>query len=154
MRIKHAPQPGWEDTDEEGVIQTSEVEEMEHVVVGGEIPDRTAANTWTGAQRGAVAVLASDTVIAPNFAAANNFQLTLDANALLANPTALVPGQSGVIVVTQDEIGGRTLVFGSKYVFPRGVAPMLSGRPGSVDYLIYYVETADRIAILTKGELR
>lgn len=155
MKITHASQPGWEDTDEEGVIQPSEVEGLEHVVLEGELPDRTRPNTWEKAQRGAIAVLTSDSVIKPDLAEANNFSLALDTNALLDNPKHVAPGQSGVIAVTQaDESETHTLVFGSNYVFPRGAAPMLTDRLGVTDYLSYYVETVNRIAIFFKGDIK
>lgn len=112
------------------------------------------SHTWTAAQRGAIVELTSDAVIIPNFEAANNFALTLAHNALLANPAGVVAGQSGVIVVTQDATGGRSLAFGSSYVFADGSAPELSTAAGSVDYLSYYVETAARIAILSRRNLR
>jgi hypothetical protein len=111
-------------------------------------------HTWTAAQRGAIVQLPSATVITPNFALANNFALTLAHNGLLANPTNMVPGQSGVIAITQDATGGRTLVFGSCYKFPSGMAPALSASAGHVDYISYYVETAERIAVLFRGEIR
>jgi hypothetical protein len=155
MKIQHASQPGWEDTDEEGVIQPSEVEGIEHIVSEGEIPDRTQPNTWEKAQRGAIVVLASETVIQPDFASANNFRLPLDTNALLDNPKHAEPGQSGVIAVTQaDEGATHTLVFGSAFVFPRGAAPMLTNRLGATDYLSYYVGTENRIAIFFKGDIK
>jgi hypothetical protein len=112
------------------------------------------SHTWTAAQRGAIVELPSAAVITPNFALANNFALTLAHNALLANPTNVAPGQSGVIVVTQDEVGNRSLAFGAKFVFGEGAAPELSVGAGSVDYLSYYVETETRIAILFRRNLR
>jgi hypothetical protein len=101
--------------------------------------------TFTAGQRGGVSALTSGATITPNFATANNFSLTLDTNATLANPTNLVAGQSGVIVITQDGTGGRTLAFGSYWDFTGGTAPTLTTAASAVDVLVYYVNSATSI---------
>ena len=82
--------------------------------------------TFTGAQRGAINALTDGATIAPDFSAGNNFSVTLGGNRTLANPTNAVAGQGGVICITQDATGGRTLAFGSNYKFPSGSVPSLS----------------------------
>lgn len=101
--------------------------------------------TFTAGQRGGVSALTSASTITPNLATANNFSLTLDTNATLANPTNIVAGQSGVIVITQDGTGGRTLAFGSYWDFSGGTAPTLTTAASAVDVLVYYVNSTTSI---------
>ena len=101
--------------------------------------------TFTAGQRGAVSSLTSASTITPNFNTANNFSLTLDTNATLANPSNLVAGQSGAITITQDSTGSRTLAYGSYWKFTGGPAPTLTTTASAVDVLVYYVESSTRI---------
>src|SRR4030042_1594951 len=78
------------------------------------------AQSFTAAQRGSVSALTDGATITPNFAVANNFSVTLGGNRTLANPTNITAGQSGVIVITQDGTGSRTLAFGSRGKFSNG----------------------------------
>lgn len=70
-----------------------------------------------------------------------NFSVTLQGNRTLANPTNMKPGQSGIILVVQDVIGGRTLAFGSKYLFAGGAAAsaVLTTTGNAVDVIAYFV---------------
>ncbi len=104
-----------------------------------------AVQTFTVAQRGAITALTDGATITPDFAAANNFSVTLGGNRTLANPTNLTAGQSGVIVITQDGTGSRTLAYGSYFKFPGGTAPTLTTTASAVDVLVYYVESSTRI---------
>jgi len=98
------------------------------------------AQTFTAAQRGTVVALTSGATITPDFAAAQNFSLTLGVNATLANPTNLTAGQSGVIVITN---GAYTMSFGGYWKFPGGTAPSLT--QSGTDVLAYYVDSSTRI---------
>lgn len=100
---------------------------------------------------GAPTSLTSGTTITPDGANGLNFTLTLAHNATLANPSNFGTGRSGVIVITQDGTGSRTMAFGSNWKFPSG-APTLSTAAGSVDLLSYYVVSGSLIvATLTKA---
>jgi len=101
--------------------------------------------SFTAAQRGAIVALTDGATITPDFAAGNNFSVTLGGSRTLANPTNLTAGQSGVIVVTQDGTGGRTLAFGSNWKFPGGTAPTLTTTAAAVDVIAYYCESSSRI---------
>ena len=103
------------------------------------------AQTFTAAQRGTVSALTDGATITPNFATANNFSVTLGGNRTLANPTNLTAGQSGVIVITQDGTGSRTLAYGSYWKFAGGTAPTLTTTASAKDNLVYYVESSTRI---------
>jgi hypothetical protein len=105
----------------------------------------STAQSFTAGQRGAVSVLTDGATITPNFALANNFSLTIGGNQTLANPTNLVAGQSGVILITQDGTGSRTLAYGSNWKFAGGTAPVLTTTPAAVDALVYYVNSSSAI---------
>ena len=101
--------------------------------------------SFSKGQRGTVSALTSASTITPDFNNANNFSLTLATNATLANPSNLTAGQSGVITITQDSTGSRTLAYGSYWKFVGGTAPTLSTAASAVDELVYYVDSSTRI---------
>ncbi len=103
------------------------------------------AQSFSAAQRGSVSALTDGATVTPDFAVANNFSLTIGGNRTLANPSNHTAGQHGVIVITQDATGGRTLAFGSYWKFPNGTAPTLTTAANAVDVLAYYVENGTRI---------
>lgn len=103
------------------------------------------AQSFSAAQRGSVVALSDGATITPDFAAGNNFSVTLGGNRTLANPTNLTAGQAGTIVVTQDGTGSRTLAYGNQWKFPGGTAPTLTTAANSVDVIAYYAESASRI---------
>ena len=92
-----------------------------------------------------VTALTDGATITPDLDDANNFSVTLGGNRTLANPSNQTAGQSGVITITQDATGSRTLAFGSNWKFAGGTAPSLSTAANAVDVLAYYVESASRI---------
>lgn len=112
------------------------------------------AETATGAKRGAVVGLTDGATITPDFAAGNNFTVTLGGNRTLANPTNIVAGQSGVIAVNQDGTGSRTLSFGGYWKFAAGTAPTLTTTASAVDLIAYYVESATRIDARFIGDVK
>lgn len=118
------------------------------------VPLLDLAQSFTKAQRGAVVALTDGATITPDFAAGNNYSVTLGGNRTLANPTNIVAGQSGVITVTQDGTGSRTLAFGSYFKFAAGAAPTLTTTAAAVDDLAYYVESATRIVVKALGDAR
>ena len=104
-----------------------------------------AVQSFSVAQRGSITALTDAATITPDFAAANNYSLTIGGNRTLANPTNQTAGQSGAIVITQDATGSRTLAYGSNWKFAGGSAPTLTTTANAVDVLLYYVESASRI---------
>ena len=116
------------------------------------LPDATTtaaglavAQTFTKAQRGSITTLTSATTVTPDFAASNNFTLTLGHNITLANPSNLTAGQSGAIFLVQDSTGSRTASFGSYWDFPSGTAPTLTTTASAVDLLVYVVRSTTSI---------
>lgn len=113
-----------------------------------------AVQSFSVAQRGTVSALTDGTTVTPDFAAANNFSLTIGGNRTLANPSNLTAGQSGVITITQDGTGSRTLSYGSYWKFPAGTAPTLTTTASAVDVLAYYVESSTRITARLVGDVK
>ena len=116
------------------------------------LPDATTtmaglavAQTFTKAQRGTITALTDGATITPDYSASNNFSVTLGGNRTLANPTNIVAGQSGVIFVSQDSTGSRTLSYGSYWDFPGGTAPTLTTAASSIDLIAYVVRTTSSI---------
>jgi hypothetical protein len=113
-----------------------------------------ATNTFSGAQIGSISTLTDGATITPNFALNNSFTVTLGGNRTLANPTNLVAGQSGVIIINQDGTGGRTLAYGSNYDFGGGTAPTLTTTANSKDMISYFVVSTIRINCVFTGDLK
>jgi hypothetical protein len=113
-----------------------------------------ATNTFTGAQIGNITTLTDGATITPNFAVNNSFTVTLGGNRTLANPTNLVAGQSGVIIINQDGTGGRTLAYGSYFDFGGGTAPTLTTTANAQDMIAYFVVSTTRINCVFTGDLK
>jgi hypothetical protein len=118
------------------------------------LPDATTtvaglavAQSFTKAQRGTPVALTDAATIAVDLSLGNNFTVTLAGNRTLGAPTNTTAGQSGVIVVTQDSTGSRTLAYNSVYKFAGGTAPTLTTTASAVDVLAYYVESSTRITV-------
>ena len=116
--------------------------------IGGGGTSVSANNTWTAAQRGSVSALTYGATVTPNFDASNNFSLSLTGNATVANPTGTItPGQSGIIAISQDATGGRSVAWGTYFKAAGGVKPTLSTAPNAVDLISYYVVSPTMIFI-------
>lgn len=85
--------------------------------------------------------------VTPDFSAGYNFSTTLTGNMILANPTNTKVGQSGLIVLTQDATGGRTLTYGSSWKFAYGTAPVLDTVANRVNILSYSVIASNFILV-------
>jgi len=112
------------------------------------------AQSFSKAQRGTISALTDGATITPDFSLANNYSVTLGGNRTLANPTNLTAGQSGIVIITQDGTGSRTLAYGSYWKFPSGTAPTLTTTASAVDALVYYVESSTRISARLVNDLK
>lgn len=64
-------------------------------------------------------------------------QVTLGGDRTLADPTNPINGASYILLIKQDEAGGRNLSFGDAYKFSDGVEPTLSTGPNTVDIIAF-----------------
>ena len=103
------------------------------------------AQSFTKAQRGTPVALTDAATVAVDLSLSNHYTLSLGGNRTLGAPTNQTAGQSGVIVLSQDATGSRTLAFASVWKFPGGTAPTLTTTANAVDVLAYYVESSTRI---------
>ena len=134
---------------------------------GSTVPvEATALDMWTGTSSAkavtprkiydmaASQALTDAPTIAVDFNAGINFGVTLAGNRALANPINAKSGQSGVIRVIQDGIGGRTLTYGTNWRFPGGSSSggSLSTAANAVDIAAYFVGSDGLVyATLAKG---
>ena len=72
----------------------------------------------------------------------DTFRVRLGGNRTLANPSNLTSGQQLFFRIRQDDIGSRTLAYGSKFKFPGG-APVLSTAAASLDILACQYDAND-----------
>ena len=82
-----------------------------------------------------------------DYAANQNFVLTMTGNVTLANPTTEVVGQSGFITFIQDGTGSRVLSVGSQYFCAGGEVIVLSTAANSIDIVPYVVIAAGKICL-------
>ena len=94
--------------------------------------------------------MTSGATVTPDFAASNNYTLTLGQNLTIANPTNLTAGQSGSIFLVQDGTGSRTAAWGSYWDFAGGTAPVLTTTASGIDRVDYIVRSSSSIhAVVT-----
>lgn len=106
----------------------------------------THANiTASGQVVGTPATLTDGATVTPDFSAGTNFTWTMGGSRTLANPTNIVAGQSGVIVIKQDGTGSRVLSYGSYWDADGGTDYVLSTAANSVDILVWYAESSTHI---------
>jgi hypothetical protein len=82
-----------------------------------------------------------------DFAANQNFVLTLTGNTTLVNPSTEQVGQSGFITLIQDGTGGRTLSLGTDYETAGGAGITLTSTASATDIIPYVVAAAGRILL-------
>jgi hypothetical protein len=78
------------------------------------------------------------------------FSATVTGSEHLANPTNLLPGASYTFILTQDGTGGRTLSFGTSYLWPGGITGSLSTGANDVDILSAITDGTSLYCSLTK----
>ena len=100
---------------------------------------------YTLALPGGISTLTDGATITPDFAENSTFTVTLGGNRTMANPTNMVPGQTGSIFIVQDGTGSRTLAWGSYWDFIGGIAPTLTTTANAVDRVDYIVRSAGSI---------
>jgi hypothetical protein len=111
----------------------------------------TAADLETAA----VPVALTDAAtLAFDWAAGINRTVTLGGNRALGNPSNGKPGTWRRIQITQDGAGSRTLTYGNQYVFPLGVAPVLTTTIAAVDVLHIYCRTASIFEVYLASDLK
>lgn len=122
-----------------------------HGTMGGKIYIVDAANlaklnatqSFTAAQRGAVVTLAGTGTVTPDFAIANNFQMTLSGATTLAFPSGVASGQSGAIRIAQNN--NFVISYSGAWRFPEGEVPSNTTVSGASDLLVYYAHSATAI---------
>jgi len=80
-----------------------------------------------------------------DFSLGNNFSFVIGGNITLNNPTGVTTGQSGIIEITQDDTGSRTMAFQSHWNFADGTAPTITAGAGTTSVLAYFVKDTDMI---------
>ena len=122
---------------------------------GHDLPFLDGNNTWSGTNQFTkqcwspeATLTVSTNASTPDFATANNFNVSIGASYTLNNGVNPQVGQSGVFVITQTA-GSLTITWGTHYKAPGGIANVnLSGTNGNVDYFAYYIHSAT-ITVIT-----
>lgn len=107
-----------------------------------------------GSSNSGITTVTDNTSIVLDMTSNNNFAITLGGSNTFINPTTMNPGQSGVIWISQGNVGGRAPSWGSYWKFPSNTAPTLTSAANSVDAVVYIVRNSTSItaqAILNVG---
>jgi hypothetical protein len=111
--------------------------------------------TATGISVTGTAVATTDTdatntgSVTLDFAANQNFVLTLTGNVTLANPSTEQVGQSGFITFIQDGTGSRTVSLGTDYETAGAAGLTLTSTASATDIVPYVVVASGRILLGT-----
>ena len=89
-----------------------------------------------------------------DFDTANNFSMTLTGNITLNSPSNIAAGQAGIVVITQDGTGSRTMGFNTIWKFPGATIPTLTTTASAVDVLVWYAESGTRITAKMLNDVR
>lgn len=103
-----------------------------------------ALGVSTTIEANAIVALSDMATINIDFNGSINMSVTLGGNRVLGDPSNAVPGRTGIILVKQDAVGGRTLSYASVWKF-QGAVPSLSGTANAVDIIAYYIENSSNI---------
>lgn len=85
----------------------------------------------------------------PDMGAALNFTRTLTGASVFDAPLNPFEGASGLIVITQDASGGRTLSWNTFWDFGQAGVPTIPTTAGAISYVAYYVLPGATKAICT-----
>ncbi len=113
-----------------------------------------AAQSWTAPQRTNTETPAISTAtFTPVFSTAQNHRIVLvhaSCPCTLANPAALVAGQSGVFEIVQSATGTDSIgTWGSEYQYVGGTSTIvLSTGANAADYIPYYVDSSGSFIVL------
>jgi hypothetical protein len=91
---------------------------------------------------GAWTTLVDAATVVTDASLGNSFRIVLGGNRTLANPTNPTDGQRILWRFTQDVTGGRTLTFGSAFLFSADVQPSLSLLSGKTSYMAAVYDAA------------
>lgn len=103
----------------------------------GNIAETDVEQGWTEQQYFTAATLTDAPTITWDLRLAQVASVTLGGDRTLANPTSMVNGGTYMLTVNQDATGGRTLIFGSAYKWPGGVAPTLTTAANAADIFTF-----------------
>lgn len=108
-------------------------------------PSLSGVNVYEAPQRAAFATQTFATTLSMDFSRANDFTTSATGSFTLANPTNIVAGQRGSIVVTHS-VGSNTLeAVGSFWKFPGGTLPTLTTTASSVDRIDWHTTASNVI---------
>ena len=112
------------------------------------------AQTYTAGQRGEITTLTSSSgSVAIDFAASNNFKLTLSEAVTAVTVSNATAGQSGSIFIAQPSSGGPYAVGGwvSAFKFSAAAPPTITQTASKTDRIDYAILSATEIQVVWTG---
>lgn len=106
----------------------------------------TAGMVATGAASSTIyAVGSTSGTITLDLNNGGNQSFTLTGNSTLANPSNLAAGMTGVLFITQDGTGSRTLAYGTYWDWPNSGTPALTTTANAVDVIVWTARSTTSI---------
>ena len=93
---------------------------------------------WTKQQYISESTLTASSTVNWDLSTNQTANITLNQNVTIANPTNQQAGGTYVMLVKQDATGGRTLSWGTDYLFVNGLTPTVSTAANAVDLFVFY----------------
>jgi hypothetical protein len=120
-------------------VYHNNVKKIETTAAGMSVTGTVLATTYTDTSNTGNVTL--------DFAANQNFVLTLTGNTTLVNPSTEQVGQSGFIAFIQDGTGGRAVSLGTDYETAGAAGITLTATAAATDLVPYLVVAANRILL-------
>lgn len=140
--------------------------EVDSAIAAGGATEASASEIWTGTETGKyvspdkmfdaaapIALASSTNATAVDMATGINFNLPLDEDSEISNPTNAKPGQSGRIRVTDDGTGGWDLTFDTNWKFIDTDPTPITTVASEVHLFAYFVNTTTDIELSYLGTL-
>lgn len=108
-------------------------------------------NTYMKRQIGNVSKLSSNGNLVLNLSTSNNFEISVEGNTVLSNPTNIVVGQAGRILLRMK--GNYTMSFGTYWKFPYKVEPVLELTTNALNVLAFEVLSPTEILLTSSANV-
>ncbi len=107
------------------------------------------SQTFSKAKRHAIVSLTDSGTVLVDFDDGNNFNIVLEGDRIIGNPSNLVAGQTGQFIVTMDGVGGRKPTWASKWKASgnNNLPPQPSQAPNAKTVYRYFVFDTDNVLI-------
>lgn len=95
--------------------------------------------------RAVTVTLTAATTVTPDFSGSNYFEIELDQNITIANPSNVTAGAPYTFRIAQDDTGGYTVTWGSNFLWPGGTGPTITATASAYDIVTFVADSAGKL---------